>query len=289
VDFAHRRVIVTCGEGFTKEIQEMARKQKGKAEETQEKPAISESRVTESGETVEGKKRVAERIVSMHAAHLSGQEVVDGFLSRPAAGGERPAIVLVHGYRGLNDDQRAVTRRFAQEGFVCLSPDLFEGKTFRTPEECALRKTSLEIPRAVNKIIDSVPYLRQLPWVGNKKVAVLGFCMGGGLALFALAQSKAFDAGVIYYQSLFPDPEDLQGITAPLLCHYGTDDHITNTREIAMFRDTLDKYKKKYEIEMYEGAGHSFLNNPPGKNAAIQDAAAKSVIKTSEWLRRVLL
>ena len=52
----------------------------------------------------------------MHAAHRSGKEVVDGFLSRPSAGGERPAIVLIHGYRGLDDGQRAVTRRFAREG-----------------------------------------------------------------------------------------------------------------------------------------------------------------------------
>jgi len=42
----------------------------------------------------------------MHAAHRSGKEVIDGFLSRPTAGRERPAIVLVHGYRGLDDGQR---------------------------------------------------------------------------------------------------------------------------------------------------------------------------------------
>ena len=156
---------------------------------------------------------MAERIVSMHAAHRSGKDVVDGFLSRPIAGGERSAIVLVHGYRGLDDGQRAVTRRFAQEGFVCLSPDLFHGKTYHTLEDCALKKTSLDIPRAVNHIVDSVPYLHKLPWVGKKKVAVLGFCMGGGLALYALAQSKAFAAGVIYYQSMFPDPDDLKSIT----------------------------------------------------------------------------
>lgn len=71
------------------------------------------------------------------------------------------------------------------------------------------------IPRAVNNIVDGVPYLRKLPWIGKKKVAVLGFCMGGGLALYALAQSKAFAAGVIYYQSMFRDPEDLKGIAAP--------------------------------------------------------------------------
>ena len=137
---------------------------------------------------------MAERIVSMHAAYRSGREVVDGFLSRPNVGAERPAIVLVHGYRGLDDGQRAVTRRFAQQGFVCLSPDLFHGKTYHTLEDCALKKTSLDISRAVSSIVDSVPYLRKLPWVGNKKICVLGFCMGGGLALYALAESKAFAA-----------------------------------------------------------------------------------------------
>ena len=52
-----------------------------------------------------------------------------------------------------------------------------------------------------------------------------------------------------------------------------------------MFRDTLERYKKKYEIEMYHGAGHAFLNNPQTKNAANREAAAKSVIKTSKWLQ----
>src|SRR5258708_18674939 len=219
---------------------------------------------------------MAERIVSMHAATRSGKEVVDGVLSRASAGGERPAIVLVHGYRGLDDGQRAVTRRFAQEGFVCLSPDLFHGKTYHTLEDCALKKTSLDIPRAVHNIVDSVPYLRKLPWVGDKKVAVLGFCMGGGLALYALAQSKAFAAGVIYYQSMFPDPGDLKDITAPMLCHYDTDDPRTTQTEIDLFRQSLDKHKKKYEISMYPGAGHAFLNNPQTKNVANREAAEKS-------------
>ena len=231
---------------------------------------------------------MAERIVSMHAAHRSGKEVVDGFLSRPSAGNERPAIVLVHGYRGLDDGQRTVTRRFAQEGFVCLSPDLFHGKTYHTLEDCALKKTSLDIPRAVHNIADSVPYLRKLPWVGDKKVAVLGFCMGGGLALYALAQSKAFAAGVIYYQSLFPDPEDLKNIAAPMLCHYGTDDPGTTQTEIDLFRQSLDKHKKKYEIAMYPGAGHAFLNNPQSKNVANWQAAEQSVTKTAKWLRKAL-
>lgn len=231
---------------------------------------------------------MAERIVSMHAAYKSGKEIVDGFLSRPNVNEPRGAIVLVHGYRGVDDGQRAVTRRFAKEGFVCLSPDLFHGKIYSTPEDCALAKTSLNVSRAVEKIVDGIPYLRKLPYVGKKKIAVLGFCMGGGLALYALGRSKGFAAGVIYYQSLFPDPEELRGITAPLQCHYGTDDANTTKAEIEMFREALDRYGKKYEVHMYEGAGHAFLNNPSGRSEANRNAADESVAKTCKWLKKVL-
>jgi carboxymethylenebutenolidase len=231
---------------------------------------------------------MGERIVSMHAAYKSGKEIVDGFLSRPNDFGPRPTIVLIHGYRGVDDGQRAVTRRFAQEGFVCLSPDLFHGKIYSTPESCAFAKTSLDVPRATEKIVDSVPYLRKLPFVGQKKIALLGFCMGGGLALYALAKSRSFAAGVIYYQSLFPDPEELKTIRAPLQCHYGTEDANTTPSEIEMFREALDRYGKKYEIHMYEGARHAFLNNPSGKIAANRKAAEQSVARTTKWLKKAL-
>ena len=229
---------------------------------------------------------MAERIVSMHAAYKSGKEIVDAFLSRPNVSEARNVIVLIHGYRGLDDGQRAVTRTFAKEGFVCLSPDLFHGRVFRRPEECAFQKTSLDISRAVEKIIDSVPYLRKLPFVARKKIAVLGFCTGGGLALYALARSRSFGAGVIYYQSLFPDPEELKGLKAPLLCHYGTQDPFTTKAEIELFQTALDRYHKKYEIQMYEGAGHAFLNNPQLRNEANRKAAEDSVSKTCKWLRK---
>lgn len=230
---------------------------------------------------------MAEKIVSMHAAYKSGKEIVDGFLSRPNISEARNAIVLIHGYRGVDDGQRAVTRLFAKESFVALSPDLFHGKLYSTPEECALAKTSLDIPRAVEKIGDSLPYLHKLPFVGKKKIALLGFCMGGGLALYVVAKSSGFAGGVIYYQSLFPDPEELRGIKAPLLCHYGTEDANTTKAEIERFREALDRYGKKYEIHMYKGAGHAFLNNPQGKNEANRKAAEESVVKTCKWLRKI--
>jgi dienelactone hydrolase len=55
-----------------------------------------------------------------------------------------------------------------------------------------------------------------------------------------------------------------------------------------MFRESRDRYKKKYQIAMYDGAGHAFLNNPQSKTAANREAAEKSVRRTAKWLRKVL-
>lgn len=97
----------------------------------------------------------------------------------------------------------------------------------------------MNVDRAVEKVIDNVPYLRMLPFVGQKKIALAGFCMGGGLALYGLARSVKFATGVIFYQSLFPDPMELKGIKVPIQCHYGTEDEKTTLAEIEMFRNTL--------------------------------------------------
>lgn len=224
----------------------------------------------------------------MHAAYKSGKEIVDGFLARPLSHKPTPALVLLHGYRGLNHAQRSLTRRFAQEGFVCLSPDLFHGKISSDPALSAYLKTSLDVERAVEKILDSVPYLRALPFVGKSKIALSGFCMGGGLALYGLARSRHFAAGVIFYQSLFPDPAELKGIAAPLQCHYGTNDANTTRQEIEDFKATLLQHNKQFEIHMYEGAGHAFLNNPASPHAADRKAAEQAFARTCKWLRKAL-
>ena len=81
--------------------------------------------------------------------------------------------------------------------------------------------------RAVEEVIDNAPYLRMLPFVGQKKIALAGFCMCGGLALYGLARSAKFATGVIFYRSLFPDPMELKGIKVTIQGHHGTEDENT--------------------------------------------------------------
>ena len=230
-----------------------------------------------------------ERIVSLHAGYEYDGDMVDGYVARPLVPGTHPAVVLISGMSGLNAFQREITRTFAQAGFVTLSPDLFDG--YSAPDHAAalLAKNSLDVDRAVARIAEGADFLRRLPWVeSNADVGVVGFCLGGGLALLALGRTDQFRPGVIYYHSLFPDHAELEGINAKLLCHYGTADTSTPTSEVEAFRRTLERYGKDHEIHFYEGADHAFMNPATDPSPAREKAATESLQRTIAFLRAEL-
>ena len=232
---------------------------------------------------------VDQRIVSMHAGYDHKGIQVNGYVARPAAPGTHPAVVLISGMSGLNWFQREMTRTFARAGFVTLSPDLFDGYSAPDRNLALLAKNSLDVDLAVERIADGADFLRRLPWVGeNADVGVVGFCLGGGLALLALARTDRFRPGVIYYHSLFPDHAELENIDAKLLCHYGTDDASTPMSEVEAFRQTLERYGKEHEICFYEGMGHAFLNLGENPAPERQKAATESLERTFAFLKAEL-
>ena len=72
------------------------------------------------------------------------------------------------------------------------------------------------------------------------------------------------------------------------MCHYGTQDHTTPIEEIEAFRETLDRYEKQYELFMYEGVGHSFLNPRQDSSAQREAAATESLERTFAFFRHHL-
>jgi len=231
-----------------------------------------------------------EKIVSLHAGYEANGEFVEGYVARPVDTERRPGVILLSGMSGLSWTQREITRIYARAGFVALSPDFMEdlpqGRT-----SALLAKNSLNVNRAVDHIVAGADFLRSLPSVGpDGKIGIIGFCLGGGLALLAVARSDKFQAGVVYHHSLFPDARELEGIQCRLLCHYGTNDHSTPREEVDAFTKTLDRYDKDYEICWYDGMGHSFAQiTPDAEVPTAQRAAADLSEKRSfEFLWREL-
>ena len=229
------------------------------------------------------------QIVSLHAGYDYQGHTVDAYIARPSDPGTHPAVVVISGMSGLNAFQREMTRVFARAGFVSLSPDLFDGYSAPDHASALLAKNSLDIDQTVLRISAGADWLRRLPWVEDQgKVGVTGFCLGGGLALYCMGRSDTFSAGGIYYQSLFPDPAELAGITGKLQCHYGTADHSTPPEEIERFRTEIDRLGIKNEVHFYEGMGHSFLNPRQEGSSNREQAAAKSLERTFAFFHEEL-
>jgi len=232
-----------------------------------------------------------EIIVSMHAGYETGGVYTDGFLARPADGPARAGVVLLSGMGGLTWTQREITRLYARAGFVALSPDFMGGRQPANRVEGLYAKNSLDVKGAVEQITGGAAFLRSLPWVGaGGKVGIMGFCLGGGLALLAAGRTGAFQSGVIYHHSLFPDVRELEGIHCKLQCHYGTQDHSTPRTEVEAFTRALNRFGKSYELYWYEGMGHSFAQITPDAEVPADQRSATNLSyeRSFEFLHREL-
>ena len=227
---------------------------------------------------------MTERIVSLHAFYRTGDVEVDAYFSHPTAPGPRPAVIIAHEWWGLEEHFRDFSRELASHGMAVLVPDLYHGKVTADPAEAAMLKASLDIDRAVEEISGGSAYLRSLPFVSGK-VSVVGFCMGGGLALLAASRTTDFSAGVIYFPSVYPDTSELETISCPLLLHYGTADTVTPRSEIDRITQTLDHAEKPYELHLYEGADHAFVNDAHPEHYDMESTEA-SWLRTVEFLKR---
>lgn len=190
------------------------------------------------------------------------------FMAYPKKGRKLPAVIVIHENRGLVPHIQDVTRRMAKEGFLALAPDALS-PVGGTPEDISNVGELFKklVPEQTTKnFVAAVKYLQTNP-LTNGKVGCTGFCWGGAMTNQVAVNSPDLDAAVPYYGST-PAPEDVEKIKAPIMAHYaGTDERIN--AGIPAFEEALKKYRKEYQIFIYEGAQHAFNNdsNPQRYNA----------------------
>jgi len=193
------------------------------------------------------------------------------FLARPKSGKKFPAVIVIHENRGLVPHIQDVTRRMAKEGFLALAPDALS-PVGGTPADVSNVGELFKklIPEETTKnFVAAVKYLKTNP-LTNGKVGCTGFCWGGAMTNQVAVNSPDLDAAVPYYGSQ-PTEEQVAKIKAPIMAHYGGEDARINAG-IPAFEEALKKYKKDYQIFIYEGAQHAF-NNDSNKERYNEQAA----------------
>ena len=117
---------------------------------------------------------------------ISGQ----GYLAIPESG-SGAGIIVIQEWWGLVPHIKDLADRFAKAGYVALAPDIYQGESATSREEASQLMMSLNIEQAAQNLQQSVAYLLQHEAVTGDKVGVIGFCMGGQLALLAATVSSS--------------------------------------------------------------------------------------------------
>lgn len=226
----------------------------------------------------------------------SNEHSMPGYLAVPDDGRQHPGVVVIQEYWGLVPHIKEVTDRFANAGFIALAPDLYHGKEAKEPDEARKMSMALDRNRAVGEIHAAARYLSRMDSVTPKKIGVVGWCMGGGLALSAAAgdvdtgvpDTRVADIGtaVAFYGRPL-SPEDTKRLRVPILGLYGENDHGIPVQAVREFESELKKAQVPHEIHIYPGAGHAFFNDTRAE-AYRPEAAHDAWQRTLDWFHKYL-
>ncbi|GAA1258006.1 dienelactone hydrolase family protein [Kitasatospora nipponensis] len=184
-----------------------------------------------------------------------------GYLALPEAG-SGPGLLVVQERWGLTTHLTTLVDRFAAEGFVALAPDLYDGATTHDPAEAAELLRRLPAERAARELRAAVDFLLGHPALLGDAIAVVGFCMGGGLALHLAAQEGDRVAAVVPFYGLPRESDyDYRGLTAHVLGHFAEQDRALTPATVDEAAIRIgEATDRRPEIHFYP-AGHAFMND----------------------------
>jgi carboxymethylenebutenolidase len=193
-----------------------------------------------------------------------------------------PLVVVVHDWYGRLPALEEFAESLAAEGFWVAVPDLYNGVATTDEAQAEKLMEALDVGIALAELDDVIANAHAR---GSAKVGVVGFSLGGWLALLH-AQGGSADAVVAYYASL--GPKDHGVIPAPVQLHYAESDEWGANEQPEDFVDRLNEHGTPVSQHVYLGTEHSFANaSIRGKHNA--RAAELARARTSQFLSRHLL
>ncbi len=195
------------------------------------------------------------------------------YLARPKAPGRFPAVIVVSEIFGIHDYIKDVCRRLAKLGYVALAPAFFV--RVADPAPLADMQAVMKIvsqaadPQVMGDVGAAIRFLQAARYVEPARLAITGFCWGGGTTWLACEQFPQLRAGVAWYgrmalpPGVAPNPDRLWPIdrvsqlTAPVLGLYGGKDALA--AQVPAMRQALAAAgKSASQIVVYPDAGHGF-------------------------------
>lgn len=221
--------------------------------------------------------------------YFPGHPATAGYLSLPMGDGPHPSVLLIHEWAGLNDRVRQVADALAAEGYVALAADLYSGRTGATREEnlALVRETQSDMDAVIANLDAAQRYLRQREDTVDR-VATMGWCFGGGIALSYAIGGEQHEGTAIFYGQLVTDPLVLAGIEHEIYGTFAEMDRGIPPAEVDRFVEALREAGVPNDVHVYDAVDHGFwlwVDRAPEVNAG---PALDAWTRLKAFLDRVL-
>lgn len=176
--------------------------------------------------------------------------------------GERPGIIVVPEWWGLNEYVRERAKMLADLGYVALAVDVFgNGDTAVNPQEAMnLTKPYNDDPSLSKKVVDvAIEKLKSFPMTDKNKIAVIGYCFGGYVAINAGILGADVKGVVGFHPSLGVAEPMKDSVKAKFLICHGSDDDFEKDN-VKPFKQKMDSAGIDYKFIDYPNAKHAFTN-----------------------------
>jgi carboxymethylenebutenolidase len=211
----------------------------------------------------------------------------EGYLATPA-GGTGPGVVVIQEWWGLVGHISDIADRFAQEGFVALAPDLYHGESAEEPDDAGKLMMALEVDTVAKDLRGAIDYLLSEGGATGSTVGVVGFCMGGQLALYAATVSPDKVGAVVDFYGIHPSVQpDFDKLKAPVMGNFAEKDEYAPPAAVQALEAQIKQRGVETDFKIYPNTDHAFFNdeNTEGHDpAASQDAWQR----TLAWFKRHL-
>jgi carboxymethylenebutenolidase len=210
-----------------------------------------------------------------------------GYLAAPA-GEHGPGVIVLQEWWGLDEHIRSICDRLAADGFYALAPDLYRGETTTQPSEAEQKMMALNMGEVEQDMCGAADHLASQPGCEGVGVGAVGFCLGGGLAVWAAATCPNITAAVTYYYVMPHGKPDFSAVSGPVLGHFGSADEFIPTADADKLEQELKDAGVETTFHHYEGAGHAFFNDTNRLGTYDHDLAEQSWERTVSFLRAAL-
>jgi len=167
------------------------------------------------------------------------------------------AVILIQEWWGINDHIRDIAGRYAQEGYLCVAPDLYRGRVARDAQEASALMNALAIEAGTETIRKAIEAAEETHKI--QRFGITGYCMGGTFALRAACEIPQLAAAAPFYGDI-PEENVLAKLKAPTLFIAGNRDGWITPEKVNGLKEAARKYNLPVEVVSYD-ADHAFFND----------------------------